>query len=114
MQTMSHWPALMVGVHKAIHQRRKDNVYLQAPVIRIFETMSSSIRGNCMHIYLIMHHVFFKLRLNFLFVDFKIIDTSHDIQPEFEDGTTRPIFKRKLKKTVVSGRKSYIAVYDWI
>nr|XP_022325334.1 titin-like isoform X5 [Crassostrea virginica] len=34
--------------------------------------------------------------------DFKIIDTSHDIQPEFEDGTTRPIFKRKLKKTVVS------------
>ncbi|XP_062595919.1 titin-like isoform X3 [Saccostrea cucullata] len=34
--------------------------------------------------------------------DFKIIDTSHDIQPEFEDGTTRPIFRKKLKKTVVS------------
>ena len=59
MQTMSHWPALMVGfVHKAIHLRRKDNVYLQAQVNRIFETMSSSIKGNCMHIYQIMLHVF--------------------------------------------------------
>ncbi|KAJ8321036.1 hypothetical protein KUTeg_002623 [Tegillarca granosa] len=38
--------------------------------------------------------------------DFKIIDTSRDVNvsyttPEFEDGTTRPMFKKKLQKTYV-------------
>ena len=42
-------------------------------------------------------------------LDFNILGTRKDLQgdryvaAEFEDGTTRPIFKRKLQKTIVGG-----------
>lgn len=53
----------------------------------------------------------FNVYKNFIFfLDFNILGTTRKdlvgdryVAAEFEDGTTRPLFKRKLQKTIVEG-----------